>query len=165
MFLVRKAAWAGIIFILLMTGISGSRPTPVASGSNLSKEVLAGRNWVDVKKMQEALHDKGHYIGKVDGVFGLRTRASIRRFQKAESLAATGQIDPQTADKLGVMPESRGTTGHEMTQSKPSAGTKWTKGSRRTRKTVRKAAAGVAPEIDRADREKILQAEIDSPPQ
>ena len=43
MFLVRKAAWAGIIFILLTTGISGSRPTPVASGPNLSKEVLAGR--------------------------------------------------------------------------------------------------------------------------
>ena len=77
MFLVSKAAWAGIIFILLTTAISGSRPTPVASGPNLSKELPAVEHWNDVKNKQQTLQDKGHYSGKVDGVLGLRTRARI----------------------------------------------------------------------------------------
>ena len=57
--------------------------------------------------MQETLRDKGHYRGKIDGVFGLRTRASIRGYQKAENLPVTGQLDTPTAGKLGVAPERR----------------------------------------------------------
>ena len=48
--------------------------------------------------MQQTLQDKGHYRGEVDGVFGLRTRASIRGFQKAENLTVTVQLDTQTAN-------------------------------------------------------------------
>jgi peptidoglycan hydrolase-like protein with peptidoglycan-binding domain len=79
MFLAGKAAWAGIVFILLTPGISGPAPTPLASGA----KVPAIGHSNDVKKMQQTLRDKGNYRGEVDGVFGLRTRASIRGFQKA----------------------------------------------------------------------------------
>jgi peptidoglycan hydrolase-like protein with peptidoglycan-binding domain len=89
MFLASKVAWAGIVFMLLTTGISGTRPTPLSSGADLSKEVPAVGHRNDVKKMQQTLRGKRHYRGKVDGVFGLRTRASIRGFQKAESLPVT----------------------------------------------------------------------------
>ncbi|MGC2536952.1 MAG: peptidoglycan-binding domain-containing protein, partial [Candidatus Sulfotelmatobacter sp.] len=75
MFFASKAACAGIALILLATGISGPRPTPLASGLNRSKEVPAVAHRNDVKKMQQSLQDKGHYSGVVDGVFGLRTRA------------------------------------------------------------------------------------------
>ena len=76
----------------------------------------------------------------VDGVLGLRTRAGIRSYQKAENLPVTGQLDTRTAGKLGVTPEVRGEMGEESaSQDKPSAGIKWTKGSRRTGKTVRSA--------------------------
>jgi peptidoglycan hydrolase-like protein with peptidoglycan-binding domain len=86
MFLASKAAWAGIVFILVTTGILKPPPTPLASGANVSKEVPAAGNRNDVKKMQQVLRDKGHYRGEVDGVSGLRTGASIRGFQKAENL-------------------------------------------------------------------------------
>jgi hypothetical protein len=33
------------------------------------------------RNVQEALHHRGYYQGPVDGVFGPRTRAAIRRFQ------------------------------------------------------------------------------------
>ena len=56
--------------------------------------------------MQEILRDKGHYRGKIDGVLGLRSRASIRAYQKAENLPITGQVDARTADGLGLRPES-----------------------------------------------------------
>jgi len=158
MFLASKAACAGIVLLSLMTGVSGPRPTPLAS-ANLSKEVPAvgprvePRN--DVKKMQETLRDKGQYSGEVDGVLGLRTRASIRGFQKTENLPVTGQLDALTSDKLGVRPEVREETGYETTQGKPSAGIKWAEGSGRTSKTLRKAVKIAAvSESGRGDGEK-----------
>jgi len=139
MFLAGKAAWAGIVFLVLTSGISRPHSNPLLSGANVSKEVppVVSRN--DVKKIQEALQDNGQYGAKVDGVFGLQTRASIRGFQKAENLPVTGQLDTQTAGKLGVRPEGRVETGYEATQSKPSAGIKWDARSRRTSRSLRKA--------------------------
>jgi peptidoglycan hydrolase-like protein with peptidoglycan-binding domain len=160
MFLASKAAWAGIVFILLTTGISGPRPASLASGASLSKEVPRVVHRDDLEKMQQTLWGKGHYHGKVDGVFGLRTQASIRAYQKAENLPTTGQLDTQTAAKLGVRPEHREETGDVTTKGKPSAGIKWARGSGRTSKTLRKAVETVAaPESGRGDREKTLQAE------
>ena len=166
MLLAGKAACSGIVFILLTIGVSGPRSTPLALGINLPKEVPAVRNRDDVRKMQQTLQDKGHYRGEVDGVSGLRTWASIRGFQKAENLPVTGQLDPQTAAKLGVRPEGRAETGYETTKGKPSAGIKWAKGSGRKSKTLRKAVKTVAaPESDRGSRDKTLQAENDNPRQ
>jgi peptidoglycan hydrolase-like protein with peptidoglycan-binding domain len=139
MFLASKAACTGIAFILLTIGSSGPRPTTLVSEANVSKGVPTVVQRNDVRKIQEALQGKGQYGGKLDGVFGLRTRASIRGFQKSENLPVTGQLDTQTASKLGVRPEGREATGYEASQSKPSAGIKWDKGSRRTSKTLRQA--------------------------
>ena len=97
----------------------------------------------EIKKMQDTLRNKGHYEGQVDGVFGLRTRASIRAYQKAESLPITGQVDTRTAAELGVRPESnwdnsqsaRRQVGYssdivigEIRRDKPSAGIRWAGG-------------------------------------
>jgi len=135
MFLASKVAWAGIVFLLLATGISGPRPTLSTSGVDLSKELPAVPHPNDVMSVQQTLQDKGHYRGRVDGVFGLRTRASIRAYQKAESLTVTGHLDKETAGRLGIGPEVRQETRFVTTQDKPPAGTKWAKGSGRVRKT------------------------------
>jgi peptidoglycan hydrolase-like protein with peptidoglycan-binding domain len=135
MFLASKVALAGIVFLLLATGISGPRPTPLTSGVDLSKEGPAVPHPNDVMSVQQTLLDKGHYRRKVDGVFGLRTRASIRAYQKAESLPVTGHLDKETSGRLGVGPEIRQETRFVTTQDKPPAGTKWAKGSRRARRT------------------------------
>lgn len=162
MVLVSKTAWAGIIFILLTTGISGSRRTALTSGANLGEEVPAVGPPTDVTMIQEALRDRGHYLGKVDGVFGLQTRASIRAYQKIENLRVTGQLDNQTARKLGVKPEGRKEAGDETTEGKPSAGTKSDRKSQPLPKVVNRLPStnGRA-----ADRGKKLQAENDKHPQ
>jgi peptidoglycan hydrolase-like protein with peptidoglycan-binding domain len=163
MFLASKAAWTGIALILLATGISGPRPAPLSSGANLSKEAPAVVHRNDVKKVQETLRSKGHYRGEVDGVFGLRTGAGIRAYQKGENLPVTGQLDTQTAGRLGVRPEDREGTGYE---TKPSAYMNRATGSGRRSKTLRKAVKEVAaPESGQRDRQKTLQAENDNHPQ
>jgi peptidoglycan hydrolase-like protein with peptidoglycan-binding domain len=138
MLLANKAAWAGIAFLLLTTGISGSPRTTLTPGSNLSEEVSSVERGSAVNETQESLRNKGHYHGQIDGVFGLRTRASIRAYQKAENLPVTGNLDKETAGRLGVRPEVREEKGFDTTQNKPPAGTKWAKGSGRARKTPQK---------------------------
>ena len=153
-----KVSCVGIVFLLLTTWISGPRPTPLASGQNLTKEEPGDKPWNDghdardlnaVKQMQQTLQDEGQYRGKIDGALGLRTRASIRGFQKVENLPVTGELDVETAGKLGVRPEVREATGYETPLDKPSAGVKRSDRSRRRSNTprmpVRRLASTVPP--------------------
>ena len=140
MLFASKIACSGIVFLLMTPWISGPPPTPVDSGIDRSSEVPEETPSNDVQGMQQTLQDEGHYRGKIDGVFCLRTRASIRELQKAENLPVTGQLDVQTASKLGVKPESREDRSDDATQDKPSAGVAWADGSRRSGRTLRKPA-------------------------
>jgi murein L,D-transpeptidase YcbB/YkuD len=56
----------------------------------------------DVMAMQQALKDKGHDPGPIDGVMGPRTQAALKDYQQKEGLKATGRWDDATAAKLGV---------------------------------------------------------------
>lgn len=138
MLLAGKIAGAGFVFLLLATGISGPRPRPSTSGVELRKEAPGGPHPNDANRMQQSLLEKGYDRGKVDGVIGLRTRAGIRAYQKAENLPLTDRLDKQTAVRLGVSAAVREETGYERTPDKPPAGTALTKGSGRARKTPQK---------------------------
>lgn len=161
MFLTSKTVWTGIVFTWMTVGLCGAM---LAAGPELSKEDPSVSHQNEVKKLQQILYDKGHYRGRVDGVFGLRTRASIRAFQKAESLPVTGRLDTQTAGKLGVrapeaiavvahgsgqhIAQAHNQTGPGIASGKPSAGTQRTKDSGRSSRTRTKVLKPVA------DREK-----------
>ncbi len=170
MFLTSKIVWAGIAVTLLATGmlVQGLPRSPAGSGSN--KDGVAGfviKN--EVKKMQEILREKGHYRGEIDGVLGLRTRTSLRAYQKAEHLPITGQVDIRTADRLGVRPESTwgdskragrevgDQAGSEMKSNKPSAGIRRADG--RASKTSRKQVSTAAVEDNGGDDANGPQAE------
>jgi peptidoglycan hydrolase-like protein with peptidoglycan-binding domain len=162
MLIAGKIGGCGILFLLLTTWVSGPRPTPLASEVHLSREAPADAHWSDTKKMQQTLQDRGHYHGNIDGVPGLRTRASIRGFQRAENLPVTGQLDAQTTDKLALRPEVRKLPVYETSQDKPSAGIKWAKGSGRASSPSGRAVKKLArPEKARKGDEKALQAEND----
>lgn len=55
-----------------------------------------------VRSAQKILQQQGYYRGTVDGVIGSQTAAAIRRYQVAEKLRVTGQLNPQTARSLGL---------------------------------------------------------------
>ena len=62
-----------------------------------------------VKAAQQALKDKGHDPGMVDGRMGPKTQAALRDFQKAQGLEASGRLDTKTVQALGM--ESGRTSG------------------------------------------------------
>jgi len=57
---------------------------------------------VDNREVQEALKAKGNDPGPIDGRMGPKTRAALKAFQESNGLKATGQLDNETAEKLGV---------------------------------------------------------------
>jgi pentapeptide MXKDX repeat protein len=74
--------------------------------SDMSKDrgMRAGRGGDrgQTKAIQQALKDKGHDPGAVDGVMGPKTRSALRDFQKKEGIKDTGRPDRETMSKLGV---------------------------------------------------------------
>jgi hypothetical protein len=55
---------------------------------------------VNRRNVQEALHHRGYYQGPVDGIFGRRTRAAIRRFQDSIGAKRTGYLTAVEASRL-----------------------------------------------------------------
>jgi len=139
-------------------------------GLSLAPSALAASS-EEIRTVQKSLNDKGYDVGPVDGVMGHRTRAAIRQYQASEKLKVNGRLDPETAGKLGVGPESIGGSfkgagqevgqggqelGHEMQQGKPIAGGK--EFGLGVGRAAQKVAGGVKKAVttdsDRGDREK-----------
>jgi peptidoglycan hydrolase-like protein with peptidoglycan-binding domain len=60
----------------------------------------------DIKRLEEALQERLHDPGRIDGIIDQRTRDALREFQMLNNLPVTGVVDEQTAAKLGgVRPE------------------------------------------------------------
>lgn len=56
----------------------------------------------DVRDAQEKLKEKGYDPGPIDGVWGPRTAAAVRDYQRAEKLTMTSRLDQETAAKLAL---------------------------------------------------------------
>jgi hypothetical protein len=78
--------------------------TPLPKDSPFSGTVEMGRanSPQDVKAAQQALQEKGHNPGPIDGMMGPRTREALQSFQSASGLETTGTLNQATAEKLGV---------------------------------------------------------------
>ena len=71
-----------------------------------------------VRQIQQKLLNWGYYQGEVDGIYGSRTEAAVRWFQRKNGLSADGQAGPQTLAALGL---PTGQTG----QAQSSSGDVW----------------------------------------
>lgn len=59
-----------------------------------------------VRNVQSRLRTLGFYRGQVDGAWGAGTQAAIERFQQGRGLQSTGQINPATAQAMGLDPNN-----------------------------------------------------------
>jgi peptidoglycan hydrolase-like protein with peptidoglycan-binding domain len=85
--LVRNATMKMLIRILLCLA--------VASVANIRADDV-------ILSAQKKLKQLGFYYGVVDGQMGSQTAAAIRRYQIAEKLKVTGEMNSQTLRRLGI---------------------------------------------------------------
>ena len=97
---------------------SGTGTTGAASGSGemktgksgAMKGTAKGGGKDQVKAAQQALKDKGHDPGAIDGVMGPKTKQALRDFQKKEGLKESGQLDSETMAKLDMKTSAAGSS-------------------------------------------------------
>ena len=78
-------------------------PLPKGSPHSGTVERGAGQSSMNnVKQAQQALKDKGYDPGPVDGMMGARTKEAIKSFQSASNIEATGTLDAETSQQLGI---------------------------------------------------------------
>lgn len=70
----------------------------VASSDTLSRGA--------VRNVQSRLRNLGFYRGQIDGSWGPGTQAAVERFQQGRGLQPSGQINPTTAQALGLDPNN-----------------------------------------------------------
>jgi len=63
-----------------------------------------------LRKVQQSLNDQGYDAGKVDGKWGPKTEAAVKKFQGDHNIEASGHIDAQTITALGITQPAPSTT-------------------------------------------------------
>lgn len=61
-----------------------------------------GSSGATVKKIQQKLKNWGYYSGSVDGIYGAKTKAAVKYFQRKNGLTADGVAGDKTLAALGI---------------------------------------------------------------
>src|SRR3989344_5330709 len=69
---------------------------------SIYQELGFGSVGQDVITLQQLLQNKGYSVGRIDGIFGLRTQSAVISYQRTYGLPMTGRADAQTWASLNV---------------------------------------------------------------
>lgn len=70
--------------------------------SSISELIRYGMKGDSVRKLQSALEALGYSPGGIDGIFGSKTKASVKAFQSANDILADGIVGNNTKSKFGI---------------------------------------------------------------
>ncbi|MDP4108542.1 MAG: spore cortex-lytic enzyme [Bacillota bacterium] len=87
-----------LLFILNIVIIGLFQTAPAAEAATYRR----GSSGAVVRKVQQRLKDWGYYKGAVDGIYGSKTVAAVKYFQKKHGLSADGICGPRTLSAIGV---------------------------------------------------------------
>lgn len=73
-----------------------------ASETEESVVLKTGSSGTQVRTLQTKLNNWGYDAGTVDGIFGSKTQAAVKRFQQKNGLVADGIVGSRTAAALGM---------------------------------------------------------------
>lgn len=94
---VHVRPWALVIAIGLIVSIALSGFAYAALGDRL---LGRGSKGTEVIELQKKLAQLGYTVGRVDGKFGSKTEAAVRRFQKDHGLRVDGLAGTQTIKEI-----------------------------------------------------------------
>lgn len=96
------------------SGSSGGGSSAAGLVSSISGYIRYGNQGSNVKKLQQALNALGFNCGKVDGIFGNKTLAAVKNFQKSSkyggAISVDGIVGPNTKKKFKVAGYKTGVT-------------------------------------------------------
>ena len=99
-YLTRSLLGGFVILALVQPSWAADTSAPPPKTMGAKKHVA--RTSEEIKKLQEALKAKGDDPGALDGVMGRKTVAALKHFQAGNGLKASGKLDKETAEKLGI---------------------------------------------------------------
>ena len=85
----------------LQTSPNGGAVSVSGFGKGDRPTLKSGAKGEAVKELQNKLNAAGCPCGAADGIFGPKTLAAVKQFQKASGLTADGIVGPKTWAKLG----------------------------------------------------------------
>lgn len=104
---MRPAAVGGAVVALglLLAGTTAAQQSPEGSPPRQRVETGQTANTLSpatIRALQHSLMQGGYAVDAADGVWGPRTTAAVREFQRIKGLNPTGRADRQTLAALGV---------------------------------------------------------------
>lgn len=79
-------------------------------GNAEAKNIVKGDTTENIKIVQQRLYNLKYYTYKVDGIWGSRTLAAVKNFQRDKGLVADGIVGAKTEKALGVTLSQSGST-------------------------------------------------------
>ena len=102
------------IIALLLIAVAMVFSVNMAAGytpqSAYAAVIKQGSKGETVKTIQQKLKNWGYYTGAVDGIFGAKTTAAVKSFQKKNKLTVDGIVGAKTLAALGIKSTSSGAT-------------------------------------------------------
>ena len=106
------AATLGVNPVELLAARPGPATAAAAGADAAPMAALSGPlSPAAVRNVQQRLRALGFYRGGVDGMWGAGTQSALERFQQGRGLQVTGQLNPATAQALGLDPNNLQTVG------------------------------------------------------
>lgn len=91
-----------IVMVLAMGVCFTAALSPRSTETAYAAVLKQGSTGSTVKTMQQKLKNWGYYTGAVDGIFGSKTLAAVKYFQRKNGLVADGIVGAKTFAALGM---------------------------------------------------------------
>ena len=91
-----------LVFVAAVMAFSVSAFVYPSTETAYAAVIKQGSKGETVKKIQQKLKNWGYYSGTVDGIFGAKTTAAVKLFQKKNGLTVDGVVGAKTLAALGI---------------------------------------------------------------
>lgn len=93
------------VFVVMFSAVwflGGNIKSDIDEGVVYALTLKQGSTGQDVKTLQTKLKRWGYYTGAIDGIFGAKTTAAVKYFQRRNNLTADGIVGAKTLAALGM---------------------------------------------------------------